>query len=243
MKKFTILFLVLTFSILGFITGCGDDENGGTTGPSIDPDDYAYYMVVSGIDYQRSDYIISIIPMGNNIITSMEISVNGVDVLMTNYMDMWSGIALMDEGQTYQVEAVINGNDYSFSIVTTYIPEVNWPNIWNFTEPTPITWSLESNAEYQDFYATATNYSTWDDNFSELNPSDRSFTIPENWVDPLLTDYSLMLMEMNFSFKDNLIVSCMSADEAFYIQGRLNGKSKHNLIEISKDMYKRIFNQ
>jgi len=226
--------------MMSFITGCSDDEND-PTGPSIDPEDYDYYMTVSA-EQGRGDYIIIISPMANNVITSMELSVNGVDVIMVNYPSMWAGTTEMDEGQTYQVEAVINGSDYSFSIVTAHIPAVNWPAIWDITEPTAIIWSLTSNAEYQEFYATATDYTIWDDNYEDLNNSDRSYTIPANWVDPLLTDYSLLLIEMNFAFENDLIVSCMSFDAAFYVQGRLNGESKRDIMELSKDMYKRIFN-
>ncbi len=179
--------------------------------------------------------------MANNVITSMEVSINGVDVMMVNYMSMWAGITEMDEGQTYQVEAVINEVDYSFTIQTTHIPIVNWPIDWTVTEPTTISWTLASNAEYQDLYATATDYTIWDENYADLNNSDRSFTIPANWVDPLLPNFSLTLMEMNFAFDDDLIINCMSFDESFY--GGWGRESKHNIIEISKDMYKKIFNQ
>ncbi len=37
MKKFTILFLIFTFSMMAFISGCSEDE---PTSPSIDPNDY-----------------------------------------------------------------------------------------------------------------------------------------------------------------------------------------------------------
>lgn len=243
MKKFTILFLVLTFSILGFISGCSDDDGGGgTTDPSIDPEDYAFYMTVTSTDYQRDNYMITMIPMANNIITSLEISINGVDVVMTNYMELWSGSTIMSEGQTYQLEVTINGIDHSLTINTPHIPVVNWPVNWVLTEPTSIAWTLTADAEYQEIYGTSTDYITWDEAYADLSPSDRSFTIPANWVDPIYTDYYLMLVEMNFAFEDNLIVTCMAFDEAFYVQGRLNGESKRNIIEISKDMYKRIFN-
>lgn len=238
MKKFTILFLTFIFSMMSFISGCSDDGNG-TSGPSIDPEDYSYYMVVSAIDLQRGDYIITITPMGNNIITSVEISINGVDVVMSNYMDIWSGLTVMGEGLTYQVDANINGIDHSLTIHTPYIPIVDWPPNWVITEPTTISWTLASNAEYQEFYATATNFTIWEDNYEDLNNSDRTFTIPANWVDPLLTDYYLMLMELNFSFEDNLIVSCMSVDEAAY--GILENMSLHDKIKISKDMFRRIY--
>ncbi|MEA2097132.1 MAG: hypothetical protein U9P73_10635 [Candidatus Cloacimonadota bacterium] len=238
MRKFTILFLIFAFSMMSFITGCSDDESGGTTGPSIDPEDYDYYMLVSATGNQRSDYIITITPMNDNVIISVEISINGIDVVMSSYMDMWSGYTNMEEGQTYQVEAVINGTDHSLTINTPYIPIVDWPTNWNITEPTIISWTLTSNAEYQEFYATATDYITWDENYADLDPSDRSFTIPGNWVDPLLTDYYLMLIEMNFSFEDNLIVSCMSANEAGY--GILREMSVNDKIKISQNIFERF---
>ena len=58
MRKFTILFLIFAFSMMSFITGCSDDENGGTTDPSIDPEDYDYYMLVSATGNQRSDFLL-----------------------------------------------------------------------------------------------------------------------------------------------------------------------------------------
>ncbi len=242
MKKFTILFLVLAFCMMGLITGCGDDEDGGTTCPSINPEDYDFYMTVASTNYQRNENVITIIPMDNNIITSMEISVNGVTVIMTSCMNFWTGSANMDEGQAYQVEAIINDNNYSFTINIPHIPIVNWPVNWIVTEPTTINWTLTADAEYQEFYGTSTDYITWDEAYADLGSSDRSFTIPANWVDPNYPDFDLMLMEMNFSFEDNLIVSCLSFDDALYVQGRLSGDSgKHNIIEISKDTYKRIF--
>ena len=48
-----------------------------------------------------------------------------------------------------------------------------------------------------------------------------------------------MLIEMNFSFEDNLIVSCMSADEAGY--GILREMSVNDKIKISQNIYKRFF--
>ncbi len=239
MKKITILFFIVTLSMLGVISGCSDDDgSGGTTDPSINPEDYNFYMIVSDTE-SREDYVITLIPMNNNIITSIEISVNGVNVTMTNYMDMWSGLIDMEEGQTYQVEATINGINHSLTINTPYVPTVEWPVNWNVTEPTTINWSLAANAEYQEFYATATDYITWDDNYADLSPSDRTFMIPENWVDPLLTDYSLMLIELNFSFEDNLIVSCMSADVIGY--GIFRDVSEREKIKISKEIYNRIY--
>ena len=225
---------------MSFISGCSDDDGDGPSGPSINPEDYSYYMVVSAIDLQRSEYIITITPMNNNVITSVEISINGVDVVMSNYMGMWSGLTEMDQGQAYQVEATINGNDHSLTINTPHIPIVDWPMNWVITEPTTISWTLTSNAEYQEFYATATDFTIWDENYEDLNNSDRSFTIPGNWVDPLLTDYYLMLMELNFSFDDDLIVSCMSVDEAAY--GILENMSVYDKIKISKEIFKRIYN-
>ena len=242
MRKFTILFLVLTFSMMGLITGCGDDEDGGTTGPSINPEDYDFYMTVTATNYQRNENVITIIPMDNNIITSLEVFVNGDAVVISNYMDLWIGSTNMNEGQAYQIEMIINDNNYSFTINIPHIPIVNWPVSWIITEPTTINWTLTADAEYQEIYGTSTDNITWDEAYADLGPSDRSFTIPANWVDPNYPDFDLMLMEMNFSFEDNLIVSCMSFDEAFYAYGRLSGNSgKHNIIEISKDMYKRIF--
>ena len=223
---------------MSFISGCSDDD--GPSEPSINPEDYSYYMVVAAMDLLRSEYIITITPMNNNVITSVELSINGVDVVMSNYMGTWSGLTEMDQGLTYQVETNINGNDHSLTINTPHIPIVDWPMNWVITEPTTISWTLTSNAEYQEFYATATDFTIWDENYEDLNNSDRSFTIPGNWVDPLLTDYYLMLMELNFSFDDDLIVSCMSVDEAAY--GILENMSVHDKIKISKEIFKRIYN-
>jgi hypothetical protein len=241
MKKSIIFSILLLLLLSIFVIGCSDDDNdNGTTEPSINPEDYDYYMVVADME-ARGDYLITIMAYEGVAITSIEISINGVDVIMTNLMNIWTGIIPLDEGQTYQVEMTLNENDYSFSIQTTYIPDVNWPANWIVTEPTTITWSLVANAEYQDLYATATDGITWDESYTDLGPSDRSFTIPANWVNPDLTDYTLMLMEMNFTLEDDLIVACMSADEAEYVIGK--GISNRDKIEISKEIFKRIFNR
>ncbi len=237
MKKITILILILTFCLTGFISGCSkDDDNGDPTGPSINPDDYDFYMVVSSTGL-RSNYMLNVSPMETNTIQTLELTVNGSAVIMTNYMSMWVGLTDMTEGQTYQVEMTINSTDYSFTMITAYIPAVNWPNTWTVTEPTNLSWTLTSNAEYQEIYGTATDNVIWDEVYADLNASDRSFTIPANWVNVTLPEFNLMLMEMNFSFDDNLIINCMSASEMDY--GILSESDK---IRISKDITKRILN-
>jgi len=237
MRKFTILILILTFCLIGFISGCSnDDDNGDPTGPSINPDDYDFYMVVSSTGL-RSNYMLNVSPMETNVIQTLELTLNGSAVIMTNYMSTWVGLADMTEGQTYQVEMTINSTDYSFTMTTAYIPAVNWPNVWMVTEPTDLSWTLTSNAEYQEIYGTATDNVIWDEVYADLNASDRSFTIPANWVNVTLPEFNLMLMEMNFSFDDDLIINCISASEMDY--GILSESDK---IRISKDITKRILN-
>ena len=237
MRKFSIFILVLTFCLVGLISGCSnDDESGDPTGPSINPDDYDFYMVVSSTGL-RSEYIINVSPMDTNTIQTLELTVNGSTVNMTNYMSMWVGLTNMNEGQTYQVEMAMNGSDYSFTMTTVHIPVVNWPNTWTVTEPTDLSWTLTSNAEYQEIYGTATDNTIWDEAYADLNASDRSYTIPANWVNAALPEFNLMLMEMNFSFDDDLIINCMSASEMDY--GILSESDK---IRISKDFAKKILN-
>ncbi|MDP8268699.1 MAG: hypothetical protein P9L97_08230 [Candidatus Tenebribacter davisii] len=239
MKKISILFLILSLSLLGFIAGCGkDDDEGGTTDPSINPNDYNYYVVVSG-SVGEDNYIINITPMANNlIIQTLELTVNDSAVTMTNFLSMWTGYCTMSEGASYQLDIILNGIDYSFNINIPYTPAVMWPDEWIITESTNITWNLTSNAEYQDIYASANDGVIYEAQYADLNASDRSFTVPANWVSSTLTEYNLLLMEMNFSFDNDMIVSCMAANEHDYYPApeiRYNDK-----IKISKEIFNKF---
>ncbi|MCF7858183.1 MAG: hypothetical protein K9N07_02505 [Candidatus Cloacimonetes bacterium] len=239
MKKSALLFFVITFSLLLFISGCSkDDGNNGTTGPSIDPNDYDFYMVVSEADLS-GEYMITVSPIENNTIESLELVVNDYSVTMVNYvnMNMWAGTTTLDQGQTYPVALTMNDIDYSFNMKTAYIPSVNWPEEWIVTEATDLSWSLTADAQYQDLYATATDYTIWDEQYVNLDASARSHTIPANWVDSTLTNYNLLLMEMNFSFDENLICNCMSASEVDY------NVSTFNKFKLAKERTLELFNK
>lgn len=241
MKKITMMLMIFTFILMGLFTGCSsdDDDDNGPTGPSIDPNDYEFYMVVSSTG-SRGEYVLSVSSTSSTSIQSLELTINGATVSMVNYMNNWAGFTNMTENETYQVEMIMNDNDYSFSMTIPYTPVVNWPTTWNIAEDTSITWTLTSDAEYQEIYGTATDNVIWDDAYADLDPSDRAFTIPANWVDASLTEYNLLLMEMNFSFDNDLIINCFSSSEMEYSENKVLQKPDKK--KIAYDLIMRVLN-
>jgi len=241
MRRFSLLILIFTIVSMSLltVTGCSkdDDDDNGPTGPSIDPNDYEFYMVVSSTDL-RSEYVLSLSSMGTTPIESVELTINGSMVTMVNYMNNWAGFTNMEENSNYQVEMTINEVDYSFDMQVPYVPIVNWPNTWNIPEETEVTWTLAADAEYQDIYGSGQDGYAYDEAYTDLNPSDRSYTIPPNWLDSSLLEYNLLLMEMNFSFDNDLIINCFSSSEMDYAADRQFEKPDKN--KLAYEMMLRI---
>ena len=223
MKKGFLWFLILAFAASSLVlVGCGDDDGdggGGTNPPGVDDiDDFDFAIVISEWDDgSRTHYWDALItPVDyTNPITTLTLSIGGNEVTVNNDWGVWMGnLGTLTPGQSYTVEAVINGTTFSQDITISYWPSTTLPTTWDITQPLELNWTMAGNNMWQSIYADYVYWmdgseETWDDVEMELAASARSATLPANWVDiptGAYYDVDLSILEVNWAYNNRFLV-------------------------------------
>ena len=218
MKKFTILFLIITFSILGIISGCSDDDGGGgTTDPSINPEDYIYLLNVISTDF-RGNYVITLWSDEiNNNIGEVTCTINGsqCSFLWNENLGWWSASYSMNAGETYNFALTIDGTEYDTDLnIVNQISNVSWPIAYDPLQEYEITWELASNSDYTLFQGVTEAYYQ---EMEELDPADRSFTIPAEWLGTTSQMYQFTIIQMNYAYDGDLLLNSTDFVSEIYL--------------------------
>ena len=208
MKKFTILFFIVTLSMFGIISGCSDDDGGGgTTDPSINPEDYDYLVNVMSTDI-RGNYQIMLMPVETtNLIGEVECTINGNTCSFIWYENYgwWSASYTMNAGETYNFDLTVDGTDYDADLtIVNQITDVSWPIAYDPLQEYEITWELASNSDYTLFQGVTEAYYN---EIEELDPADRSFTIPAEWLGTTSQMYQFTIIQSNYAISGNLLLN------------------------------------
>jgi len=208
MKKITILFSIFAIGLLGFISGCSDDNGGGgTTDPSINPEDYVYSINVINTNI-RGNYEIMLMPIdGNSTIGEVECTINGnsCSFLWNENYGWWSASYTMNAGGTYNFVLTIDGADYDADLtLVNQITNVSWPILYNPLQEYVVTWELATNCDYCMFQGVT---ETSVQELEELDPADRSFTIPAEWLGITPQMFQFTIIQSNYAFNGNLLLN------------------------------------
>ena len=251
MRKVFLFTMVVVFASTLFMTGCGDDDGGSTTDPTIyDMGDYSYFLSVANVlNDDRDSYAIIISSIDQNQIETVELEINGEEVVLEEegYDGFYFWIAAydVDAGTNLLCDLKINNKDYSLNIIVPAYPIVNWPTEFDPTMAYDIDWTLEANSQYQDFYGYGETYDwegseEYDEEIVELDVSARSYSISENWLDSDLEDYELSLDEYSIDTDGKVVAAAVSSSYAFYYQySKSNLIKKHNQFKkVTEDLLK-----
>ncbi|MCD4829189.1 MAG: hypothetical protein K8R90_07180 [Candidatus Cloacimonetes bacterium] len=235
MKKTLMGILILVFAASSlFVVGCGDDNGGGGGGTTNPPgpgdvDDFDFFMAITELTARdRTDWwSIMVIPLSpDNPIVTLELSIDGQSVPIEFYYDIWSAeYTGFTRGQSYTITAVVNGTTFTEDITIVYWPFTNLPMAWNMSEPFDLEWTLDGDNMWQMVSASASWWDPDTDDYQsveqelELSPSDRSATIPANWLDipaDVSADVILGLAETNWAFNNRFAVISTAYDFNYY---------------------------
>ncbi len=227
MKKLTVFFIVLMAMAILF-SGCekkptSSDPNDDNA--NLDPANFDYYAYIinttnNGKDYSYAVYILS----EKSDITSAEFYVEGEQVQLAYqpYLGGWIGTDMaLQPDHTYSFQIKINESKYSktFSLKLPVAPVVNWPETIDLNTDTNVSWTMPSNAMYQEFEGDAYKMEAESsvNNFKILSPSDRNFTIKKNWLPVDYDEYNFSVVEMNY-YKDSshLLISSGELSQVEY---------------------------
>jgi len=244
MKKIFLFMIVLVFASTLFIAGCGDDDGGSTTDPTIyEMEDYNYFLSISNVlNDDRDSYVIIISSLNQNQIETAELEINGEEIVLEEQgyegFNFW--IAAFDEvdtGLNLLCDLKIDDKSYSLNLILPAYPIVNWPTEFDPTLGYDINWTLEANSQYQYFYGSGATYDwegseEYDEEIVELDVSARSYSIPENWLDSDLQDYDFSLDEYSIAVDGKVIAAAVSSSYAYYYQySRSDIIKKHNQLK------------
>ena len=220
MKKTTILFMVFMFSTMIFISGCGNDDDdggGGSTGPSTDPSDYTYLL--NSYSLNNRDYEITLMPVDpNNPIGEIDCTING-NLCSFSWNDMyalWSTTFPMNPGETYNFALTIDGTEYDADLTNVnLIANVSWPIAYDPSESYTVTWELAADNEFQ-WFQGLTGAAV--EELEDLDPGDRSFTIPEEWLGTTGPMHQFVVIQTNHAYSDDLLLLSIDFVSEIYFE-------------------------
>ncbi|MCK4654411.1 MAG: hypothetical protein KAU01_08195 [Candidatus Cloacimonetes bacterium] len=241
MKKLLIFLVLIPFIFSGFILGCSDDDdNGGTTGPSVDVEEFEYYFGLMYIPSLRASWFIQVYAYEGSEITDLQLLINGIDIAMADYQGLYwtSSVPVeLDEGQTNSFDLTINQlENHTFTLKNVCYPTVNWPLTWFLGQNTEVSWTLAEDSDYQDFIVSGISESDDEEKYQNLDPSDRSYTIPANYISTGYDLYTLMLMEYNYIVEGEFIAGSISFSGVYYGILEKNNISTDKLFKISREI-------
>jgi len=228
MKKFLLVILVIGVFSSMFFTGCKDNKSNSTT-TAPDPmhlENLDYFMAVASENYKGMYYIFIDSYNENATINTAALTINGIDIplISEGYEGWvsWFGSVELTQGQDIVCVLNINGNSYNLNLTVPYHPNLTWPESYNPGVSTTLSWTLSGDSEYQYFEGDAEgfDYETMEtieeSKYVTLDQSDRSFTIPANWLNSDLDEYEFDLLEYSFEADGKVGAAIGDGSEATY---------------------------
>ena len=196
-------------------------ENG-----DINPGDYSYLMYVIKIPEWKSDNYSIMFDSENDSITSVELKINNESIEVTHetygdYYDSWYASGLtFNENESYTFEVKINESKSvsNFSLKIPDLVTANWSDTLDLTQPINFTWTQTHSTMHQEFAADAYNWETDDKvyKYEVLQPSDRSYIMPANWLPTDYPEYSFSIMSGNYHTDTHLFAIAIASDYKDY---------------------------
>ena len=235
------LLLLLTLLCL---SGCGDDSNndGGTNPPSIyDADSFDYAVVITEwtSDYRGHHWEATIVPVDSTgVIESLVLRIDGEDVPLNGSCCDWIGdMGTLTGGQSYSLEAIIDGTTYTEDITIAHWPETTLPDTWDTTQSLELNWTMAGNNMWQSIRSYYWYWITDETSYGEvemgLSTRARSATVPANWItipDGTSSDVNLSIVEVNWAYNNRfLVLSAAENDESYYDMTKRNERARQHL--------------
>lgn len=252
-----LLLLLLIIPMLFLITGCNPDPEDITAPPTVNytnadwqviwiagtgdtlSKDYAgaFSLLYTGLDYTVLDDS-----------DTATIEVDGIDhdfiPLFSPTFGIWISSPLeLDLGVMHEISFSYNGNTKaSVEIRFPYVPVVNFPTTYSPDQEAQLTWTLNSNSQWQQagVEATSADEENSDEFYQNLAPSARTTTIPANSVSSLGsgTSYELSVSELNYKLSNRIAFSC------FGINAKTYGDAKRiSTPDLARKLLRRLSNQ
>lgn len=216
MNKFLRLLLIMILAMSVFISACGedDDDDNGNTDPPINPENFDFFFSLFGIgEGAKAEYGIVVEAYEGEDITSVTLSIGGIDVPIEDFWGVWMGFAELDPGESYAFELAINSNTYNFNLQLPVYPQIDWPATFDPTQSYDLSWILNPNinSNIQELVGTSwyydddlDEYVIVDDKYVFLDPGVRSYTLAANWLS-VQEEYDLVLAETNWVISGALL--------------------------------------
>lgn len=230
------MFLLITVVVSMLLSGCGDDKKKDPTGPGLNPDDYHYYFGISSLyDDRDEEYLVGVSSYDGTEITSVEVTVAGQTYILEPTFGGFIGSITLPSIGAYNYEILIDGNkDYSFNLSPA--PKINaqWPDDISAGVGFDVNWNLTPNQDPQVQEISAYSYNEMGEEheeFEELSPSARSFSVPGSWFSSDMNSFDLDLIVVNYETDGDIIgVSVESSYAEYYSFGK-SEKTKLDLIK------------
>ncbi len=200
------------------MSGCSKDDDGDSTGPSDNPEDFTYLLNVYSL--AKGSYEMMLMPISSqDAIENVECTINGNSVSFSwNEMYLqWTGTHQMSAGGTYNFVLSIDGDEYDTDLtLVNQLTNVSWPIIYQPSEENEVTWELAGDNEFQLLQGT-TETSVIEIEY--LDSSDRSFTIPAEWIGTSSQMYQFTLTQTNEATSDDLMIISTDFANEIYLLG------------------------
>lgn len=236
MKITRLLFLLLSITLLLFISACSDDDNDGgiSSPPEITPDayDWAIYLIQTNEVFNKTDEFMIVLEwLGDDSAISetddFALKIDGeIHALSgSNYFGEWifSAYADLEAGNQYNFEFFKNDNRISNARLQLpyQIDVIQFPDTFDPSTTTSLEWNLENDNQYQIISAMSYDPAEFDQEDEwevVIPPSYRSYTIPPNAVTDFgpTTTYELLLTQINFTKTGRTAYLAGSITEKFY---------------------------
>ncbi|MFO7896472.1 MAG: hypothetical protein R6U84_06045 [Candidatus Cloacimonadales bacterium] len=243
MKRFMVL-LIATFAILSLsLVGCSEDEkdNGSSTGPEIDPEDYGYYFAISKsmfADSQTKDdeYMVVLNNFEASNIQTAELKIDNEVIELIPWQGSWGGyVSLSADHEEHDFELSIDGSNYHFGLSKAIMPEVDWPENYVMADGMQLDWQLNPSIDSDLQQVTGIGHAEVgnNENKQEFVDSDaRTFMIPNNWFDEDYPEYSFTVDQINYLVEDDLLAMSIEIDPHDYGSGNKSYSADEKIREL-----------
>lgn len=241
MKTKLWLLLALAFVALFALSACGDDDddNNVTGLPEVTESEFdwdIYFIEVEGGESARmysvyADYLGNPGDLSQEDVYMMEIGDQMLE--LWGYEGSFYAHTELTAGQQYNVKFMKNSTVLSSADVRMpYQSSTAFPAVFDPSQDTSFSWSMQNSNQYQYAGADVFNWETEEDDeyIVVLNKEARSFTVPANALEDLGPDaeYSLFLGQLTFVEKGRFAFS------SFYIDSKYYGEEYNTMSPLSK---------
>ncbi|MBW6514068.1 MAG: hypothetical protein K0B87_04870 [Candidatus Syntrophosphaera sp.] len=230
MRKFLFLLIVAVIAMGMLLTACeetGDD----ITNP--DDSEWSLFFVPMGGGAKPESHYVTVMWIGdtanpNPSSVSVKVGETNVTLELIPFINAWMGEATVTPGQQYDVKLDVNGSTkVNTTLKIVYNALAQFPANYNPSGTGSMSWTLTADNQSQMASAISFDNDTMaEDIFDhELLPSDRSYVFPVNAVQNYgsLTTYTLEITQMNFKYRNKVMVVSAQSDNKDYGFG---GKSR-----------------